>query len=162
MSAKLLLLALPLIFNTANIHITQERPVPYNTGTYGASNPLEPLGSNFPCQLGVPGMAASGPTEVKIGEPFDITFAGLATRGGGLCQISIVPGFNPSRTNANFRVIKIHYGCLTTSSGNIDNNTGPNTMTATISAGVEPGEYTQSWIWFSKTTNELYMMCAPI
>ena len=148
--------------NNAHTYITQEFPFSYNTGTYGAYNPLEPSGSNFPCQLGVPGMPASGPTEATVSIPFDITFAGLATHGGGMCQVSILPGFNPSRNNANFRVIKIHYGCLTTNGGNIDSNTSPNTMTATIPAGVEPGEYTQSWTWFSKTTNELCMMCAPI
>jgi len=114
-STKLLLLALSLSVNTANTHINQDLPVPHNDGTYGASNPLEPSSSNFPCQLGVSGMAASGPTQVTFGGPFDITFNGLATHGGGMCQITIVPGFNPSRTDANFPVIKTHYGCLTTS-----------------------------------------------
>ncbi|KAH7378630.1 hypothetical protein BKA64DRAFT_556444, partial [Cadophora sp. MPI-SDFR-AT-0126] len=136
-------------------HVTQEFPTTYNTGTYGASNPLGLSGSNFPCQLGVGGLPSSGTTEVAIGEPFNITFAGLATHGGGMCQISILPGFNPSKSNADFRVIKTHYECLTTTSGNLDSG-APNTMMATIPAGIETGEYTQSWTWASKTTNELY------
>ncbi|KAK0110190.1 hypothetical protein ONS95_002841 [Cadophora gregata] len=146
---------------SVHAHVTQEFPTPYKTGTYGASNPLEPSGSNFPCQLGTAGLPSTGPTEVTIGEPFNITFAGMATHGGGMCQIGILPGFNPSKSNADFRVIKTQYGCLTTTSGNLDSG-APTPMTATIPAGIEPGEYTQSWTWASKTTNELYMMCAPI
>ncbi|KAG4441986.1 hypothetical protein IFR05_002512 [Cadophora sp. M221] len=161
MLTTFLLLALPSSVAFVQAHVTQEFPAPFKTGTYGASNPLEPSGSNFPCQLGVAGLPSSGPTEVVIGESFSINFAGLATHGGGMCQISILPGLNPSKSNADFRVIKTHYGCLTTTIGNLDSG-APNTMTAIIPAGVEPGEYTQSWTWLSRTTNELHMMCAPI
>ncbi|CAG8979212.1 hypothetical protein HYALB_00013139 [Hymenoscyphus albidus] len=141
-------------------HITLESPKPFKVAADGLSNPLAPSGANFPCQ-GKVSLPDGGPTVMTIGQEQKTTFSGLATHGGGSCQISLLKGFEPSKENADFRVIKTQYGCLTNSKGNLDGGKA-NPMTFVIPDSVEPGDYSGSWTWQSEATGELYQMCFPI
>lgn len=154
-----------LLASLTNTHVILKAPKPCIFPAYGPSNPLDPSGSDFPCKMppGVTTLAIDGsPTTMAIGEPQTASFTGLAVHGGGSCQFSLLPGFEPSKSNADFRVIKsIEGGCPAAVPGNLESG-DPDTFLFTIPASVEPGNYTFAWNWVSRITNEVYMNCAPI
>lgn len=64
--------------------------------------------------------------------------------------MSLLPGFEPSKTNADFRVIKsIEGGCPAMNmEGNLEAGQNPNTYNFTIPSSVPAGDYTLSWTWY--------------
>ncbi|KAH6671749.1 endoglucanase [Halenospora varia] len=159
--------AITLLSSIAAGHVVLKTPKPYLPPAYGPSNPIETSGSNWPCQIpsGTGKLQIDGaPTTMAIGETQKMSFTGLAVHGGGSCQVGLLPGFEPSKTNADFRVIKsIEGGCVATNQkGNLNGNEEPTEFPYTIPDSVAPGNYTFAWTWVSRTTGEFYSMCAPI
>jgi hypothetical protein len=166
MTLKHPLLFAALLAHFAAGHIVLESPKPFKFPAYGPSNPLEPSGSDWPCKIpgGNKPMEIDGePTTIQIGGSYTASFTGLATHGGGSCQFSLLPGFEPSKENDDFRVIKsIEGGCpVADQAGNLQSGK-PDTFQFTLPSDLPPGNYTWAWTWQSRTTGELYMNCAPL
>jgi hypothetical protein len=154
-----------LLAHLATAHVVLESPKPFKFPAYGPSNPLEPSGSDWPCKIPSGGkiQVDGEPTTMRIGDTQTASFSGLAVHGGGSCQFSLLPGFNPSKDNDDFRVIKsIEGGCVVANQvGNILSG-APDTFDFTLPSDLAPGDYTWAWTWQSRTTGEFYMNCAPI
>lgn len=149
-------------------HIILETPKPYIFAAYGPSNPIEPTGSDYPCKIppGVSKLEIDGaPTVMAIGEAQTMSFTGLAVHGGGSCQISLTPGFEPNRQSQFSVIHSIEGGCpAINQKGNLNDGQSPDTYQYTIPDAVEPGNYTLAWTWVNRISGgtEFYMNCAPI
>lgn len=148
------MLILILFAALASGHIVLKTPKPYKFPAYGPSNPINPTGSDWPCKIpgGTGKLQIDGtPTFMVVGQPQSLSFerGNGAVHGGGSCQVSLLPGFEPSKTNADFRVIKsIEGGCpAMNQEGNLAEGQDPNTYNFTIPAETPAGDYTLSWTW---------------
>lgn len=161
----------PILASFASGHIVLETPKPFKFLGYGPSNPLDPTGFDWPCKI--PGGSAKleidgAPTPMQIGQPQILSFkrGNGAVHGGGSCQLSLLPGFAPSRSNADFRtILSIEGGCPTINQeGNLNDGQYPSNYTFTIPPLVPTGYYTLSWSWVNRIggSPEFYQNCAPI
>lgn len=146
----------------ASAHMLLSVPLPF-AGVI--SSPLEPDGSNYPCQLKYGQVQR---TAMALGSTQPLAFTGGATHGGGSCQISITYDLEPT-ANSHFRVIhSIEGGCPqegshSTNFGTAAGAPGPSQYTFTIPDYLPPGDATLAWTWFNRIGNrEMYMNCAPI
>lgn len=148
--------------SSASAHIFIETPVPFS----GVSkSPLEPSGSNFPCQGS--GYQITSMNEWAVGSKQTISFPidQTATHGGGSCQVSVTKDEKPTKDSVWKVIHSIEGGCPTSDSkGNLD--TDPGTLGKydfEVPAELPEGKMTMAWTWFNKVGNrEMYMNCAPI
>ncbi|KAK4225885.1 hypothetical protein QBC38DRAFT_249537 [Podospora fimiseda] len=145
----------------AQAHMLLRTPTPYPGHQSG---PLDPSGSNFPCQ----NVAFTGAaTEMPQGSTQQLAFTGSAVHGGGSCQVSITYD-NPPTANSEWKVIhSIIGGCpARNTAGNLPenpNNTDLEPYNFSIPADIPAGEATLAWTWLNKVGNrEFYMNCAPV
>ncbi|KAK3986281.1 hypothetical protein QBC44DRAFT_141043 [Cladorrhinum sp. PSN332] len=145
----------------AQAHMLLRTPAPY---AGHISSPLDPSGSNFPCQ----NVAFTGTaTEMAQGSTQEMAFTGSAVHGGGSCQVSLTYD-NPPTAASQWKVIhSIQGGCPARNTpGNLPENAalqGADTYPFTIPADVPAGEATLAWTWVNKVGNrEFYMNCAPV
>ncbi|KAK4461032.1 hypothetical protein QBC42DRAFT_271097 [Cladorrhinum samala] len=147
----------------AHAHMLLRVPTPYAGHVNG---PLDPSGSNFPCQLvsftGVP------PTEMAQGSAQEMALTGSVVHGGGSCQVSITYD-NPPTAASSWKVIhSIQGGCpARNQAGNIEPEDatlqGPDRYAFSIPSDIPTGNATLAWTWINKVGNrEFYMNCAPI
>ncbi|KAG9205995.1 hypothetical protein G6514_006273 [Epicoccum nigrum] len=143
--------------STTSAHMFIESPVPF-AGV--SKSPLDPSGSNFPCQGSTYEITTMNDwavgSDVTVSFPSDQT----ATHGGGSCQISVTKDQKPTK-DSKWKVIhSIEGGCPTTGSG----NGGPlGTFGFKVPEALPEGEMTMAWTWFNKVgQREMYMNCAPI
>jgi hypothetical protein len=142
-------------------HMTLRLPAPF-PGVI--SSPIEPDGSNYPCQMKVTG---GTPTKMEKGSKQQLGFTGSAVHGGGSCQVSITYDEAPN-AQSSFKVIhSIEGGCPARNTPGLlpDNPTGPapDTYDFTIPDDLPSGKAVLAWTWFNKVGNrEFYMNCAPI
>ncbi|KAK4137533.1 lytic polysaccharide monooxygenase, partial [Trichocladium antarcticum] len=146
-------------------HMLLRTPAPY-TSPQIQSGPLDPSGSNFPCQS-TGGAFVGAATSMAKGSKQSMGFTGSAVHGGGSCQISITYD-NPPTKDSAFKVIhSIQGGCPARNTpGNLpDNPSGaaPDTYDFTIPDDIPAGNATLAWSWMNKIGNrEFYMNCAPV
>ncbi|RYP59088.1 hypothetical protein DL769_008687 [Monosporascus sp. CRB-8-3] len=152
--------------SVSRAHVVLESPRPFKFLDYGASNPIEPDGSNFPCKkLAGQALAADGDRAVMaVGEPQELSFSGAAVHGGGSCQLSLTRDLQPTPASRWMVIHSIEGGCPARNQrGNLD---GPNldVYGFAIPRAVPPGDYTFAWTWLSRIGGlpEFYMNCAPI
>ncbi|KAI1841855.1 hypothetical protein JX265_010835 [Neoarthrinium moseri] len=152
----------------AQAHIILETPTPFKFAEYGPSNPLSPDGRDWPCKIppGTTKLEIDGsPTPMVIGEPQTLSFTGHAVHGGGSCQISLTPGFEPNKKSKFAVIHTIEGGCPAINrKGNLDDGENPNIYNYTIPDGITPGDYTLAWTWLNRIGGqpEMYMNCAPV
>lgn len=143
--------------STSSAHMFIESPVPF-AGV--SKSPLEPNGSNFPCQGS--SYQITTMNEWTVGSDVTVSFPAdqTATHGGGSCQISVSKDKAPTK-DSKWKVIhSIEGGCPTTGSGN-GGTLG--TFGFTVPESLPEGQLTMAWTWFNKVGNrEMYMNCAPI
>ncbi|KAJ4986642.1 hypothetical protein SVAN01_07828 [Stagonosporopsis vannaccii] len=148
--------------STTTAHIFMANPVPF-AGTI--KDPLDPSGSNFPCQGS--SYQITTMNEWSVGSDVTISFPPdqTATHGGGSCQVSVTKDKKPTK-DSKWKVIhSIIGGCPTSNSpGNLDTHGGSlGTYGFTVPEELPEGELTMAWTWFNKVGNrEMYMNCAPI
>ncbi|RYP65591.1 hypothetical protein DL771_008245 [Monosporascus sp. 5C6A] len=147
-------------------HVVLENPRPFKFLDYGATNPIEPDGSNFPCKkLAGQTLVADGDrTVMAVGEPQRLSFNGTAVHGGGSCQLSLTRDLQPTPESSWMVIHSIEGGCPARNQrGNLD---GPNVDVYgfAIPDAVAPGDYTFAWTWLNRIGGqpEFYMNCAPI
>ncbi|CAG8961698.1 hypothetical protein HYFRA_00006238 [Hymenoscyphus fraxineus] len=162
-----LLLLLPL----THAHIVLKTPKPFKFPAYGPSNPIDPTNPDWPCKLpsGVGSLIIDGtPTPITAGVPQTLSFerGNGAVHGGGSCQVSLLPGFAPSKENADFRVIKSwEGGCpARNQEGNLRDGEEAGDYEFVVPREVGDGEFTFAWTWIQRIggTPEFYQNCAPI
>jgi len=149
----------------AQAHMLLRTPAPY-TSPQLANGPLDPSGSNFPCQS-TGGAFVGTATKMEKGATQKMGFTGSAVHGGGSCQISITYDEQPNK-QSSFKVIhSIQGGCPARGvSGNAGSD--PSAQAADeyefqIPAEIPNGKATLAWSWLNKIGNrEFYMNCAPI
>ncbi|RYP42635.1 hypothetical protein DL767_000004 [Monosporascus sp. MG133] len=150
----------------SHAHVMLESPRPFKFLDYGATNPIEPDGSNFPCKK-LPGqtLVVDGDrTVMAVGEPQKLSFNGKAVHGGGSCQLSLTRDLQPTPDSSWMVIHSIEGGCPARNQrGNLN---GPNVdvYRFAIPDAVPPGDYTFAWTWLSRIGGqpEFYMNCAPI
>ncbi|KAL1868858.1 hypothetical protein VTK73DRAFT_3474 [Phialemonium thermophilum] len=144
----------------SSAHILLAFPTPYD-GTQ--NGPLDPSGSNFPCQVAPSGAT----TEMALGSSQNLSFIGQAVHGGGSCQVSITYDTNPSK-NSVWKVIhSIQGGCPAEGQagnmGDLASAKDPYTYNYQIPDDIPSGKATFAWTWINRIGNrEYYMNCAPI
>ncbi|RYP47460.1 hypothetical protein DL768_006485 [Monosporascus sp. mg162] len=150
----------------SHAHVVLENPRPFKFLDYGATNPIEPDGSNFPCKkfAGQTLEVDGNRTVMAVGEPQELSFSGRAVHGGGSCQLSLTRDLQPTPDSRWIVIHSIEGGCPARNQrGNLD---GPNVDVYgfAIPDAVAPGDYTFAWTWLSRIGGqpEFYMNCAPI
>ncbi|RYP23189.1 hypothetical protein DL765_001274 [Monosporascus sp. GIB2] len=150
----------------SHAHVVLENPRPFKFLAYGASNPIEPDGSNFPCKklAGQPLIVDGNRTVMAVGEPQVLSFSGSAVHGGGSCQLSLTRDLQPTPDSRWMVIHSIEGGCPARNQrGNLD---GPNADVYgfAIPQAIPPGDYTFAWTWLNRIGGqpEFYMNCAPI
>ncbi|KAK4169054.1 hypothetical protein QBC43DRAFT_200647 [Cladorrhinum sp. PSN259] len=145
----------------AQAHMLLRTPTPY---AGHISSPLDPSGSNFPCQ----NVAFTGSaTEMAQGSTQQMGFTGSAVHGGGSCQVSLTYD-NPPTAASSWKVIhSIQGGCpargVTANLPDNPDGAAPDSYPFTIPADVPAGNATLAWTWMNKIGNrEFYMNCAPV
>ncbi|KAI0129895.1 hypothetical protein BJ170DRAFT_593437 [Xylariales sp. AK1849] len=157
-----------LLLSTTQGHVILESPKPYKFAAYGPSNPLSPDGSDYPCKIppGTTKLEIDGvPTKMVVGETQTMSFTGLAVHGGGSCQISLTPGFEPNKQSKFSVIHSIEGGCpAANQKGNLAEGQSPDTYEYVIPNGIDEGQYTLSWSWWNRIGGqiEMYQNCAPI
>ncbi|GIZ47771.1 hypothetical protein CKM354_001085400 [Cercospora kikuchii] len=168
-------LAATLATSRAHMFILSPQPIEQTD----SKSPLDPSGSQFPCQGAV--LPASGGQKMEAGSTQKLAFnlgggANTAVHGGGSCQLSITYETDPAKQKhpANWHVIySIEGGCPTDAPGNLANAvecTEGSTDTAcvnefpfTVPKGVKDGHAIMAWTWFNNVGNrEMYMNCANV
>ncbi|KAJ9266042.1 CAZyme family AA11 [Paecilomyces variotii] len=168
-SKSIIAVAAVLSASFANAHIIMTKPVPYGLGTLNNS-PLDASGSDFPCkireQMWDNEESARETNTFKIGEPQTLAFKGIATHGGGSCQVSLTTDEHPTKDSKWMVIHSIEGGCPIQTAGNLVGSADtpvPNTFQFSIPDGISAGNYTLAWTWFNRVGNrEMYMNCAPI
>lgn len=159
---KILLASSLALGASAHMFISSPKPIPGSA----AKPPLDPSGSNFPCQ------GAELPTEggeiVQAGSQQTLAFdlgggANTATHGGGSCQLSVTYETDAAKQKdpSNWKVIySIEGGCPTDAKGNLDGGAGAvacpqsapdcvNSFNFTIPTGLKDGHVIMGWTWFN-------------
>lgn len=159
-----------LLAATVHAHIILIEPRPYKFPQNDTQqSPLNTAGLDYPCKFPAGFVPERGePTVLKLGKDANVMrWLGGATHGGGSCQISITPGFQPNN-KSEWQVIKsMEGGCPSSAPGNLGgsaNTPNPKTYTYTIPKDLEDiGDATISWTWFNRIgQREMYMNCAPV
>ncbi|KAI5365320.1 hypothetical protein Slin15195_G048540 [Septoria linicola] len=167
------------VISTTRAHMFISSPKPI-TGT-DSKSPLDPDGSQFPCQGGI--LPSAGGQSMNAGSEQTLAFDlgggdNTAVHGGGSCQISITYETDPVKQKdpTNWRVIySIEGGCPTDASGNLESGkvvdcTEGSTDTACVNEfpfsvpkGVKDGHAIMAWTWFNNIGNrEMYMNCMNV
>lgn len=147
-------------------HMLLRVPAPYTSPALQLG-PLDPSGSNYPCQALAGTRFAGTPTVMAKGSTQKMGFTGSAVHGGGSCQISLTYDNPPTRQSA-FKVIhSIQGGCPARGvAGNAPadpNAVAKDTYDFTIPEDIPAGNATLAWSWVNKVGNrEFYMNCAPV
>jgi hypothetical protein len=143
-------LSAALLIQAAYSHMLLQSPVPYGDPT---NSPLDPSGSNFPCQ-GV-SYTVKEMNNWAVGNTEKLSFKGSAVHGGGSCQIVVTTDKEPTK-DSKWKVIhSIEGGC--------PGANGPEEIPFTIPPELPNGEMTAAWTWFNRIGNrEMYMNCAPV
>lgn len=139
-------------------HLTLQQPVPYSKDTLTTS-PLSPDGSNYPCQLRDNAFEVGQENMITVGKPYEMTWDGSASHGGGTCQLSVTLDRAPT-AKSTFKVITSWIGgCPTANSSG-----GTHPFEWTMPPEVPNGKATLAWNWVSKLSGgpENYMNCAPV
>lgn len=130
--------------------------------------PLNPDGSNWPCQQVAGGAYVPGSqiNTYPIGSKQTLAFIGQAVHGGGSMQASISYDTSPDE-NSVWKVIKSWEGGAVAigQDGNMgDSASAPDPYTYTFDIpDIPAANATIQWTWFNKIGNrELYAQCAPI
>jgi hypothetical protein len=146
--------------SSTSAHMFLQNPVPFS----GVSkSPLDPSGSNFPCQGS--GYQITSMNEWTVGSDVTVSFPSdqTATHGGGSCQISVTKDQKPTKDSVWKVIHSIEGGCPTTNAGNINNPKDLGSFPFKVPSELPEGEMTMAWTWFNKVGNrEMYMNCAPI
>ncbi|RYP08414.1 hypothetical protein DL764_001902 [Monosporascus ibericus] len=147
-------------------HVVLENPRPFKFLDYGATNPIEPDGSNFPCKKPADQtlVVDGNRTVMAVGEPQTLSFSGKAVHGGGSCQLSLPRDLQPTPDSSWIVIHSIEGGCPARNKrGNLN---GPNVDVYgfAIPDTVAPGDYSFAWTWLNRIGGqpEFYMNCAPI
>ncbi|KAJ4306458.1 hypothetical protein N0V88_001260 [Collariella sp. IMI 366227] len=141
-------------------------PAPYTSPAL-QSSPLDPSGSNYPCQAFAGAMFAGTPTKMEKAIKQKMGFTGSAVHGGGSCQISITYD-NPPTAQSVFKVIhSIQGGCpargVAGNAGSDPNAQAKDEYEFRFPEDIPSGNATLAWSWLNKIGNrEFYMNCAPI
>jgi len=166
------------LFATAvNAHMAIQVPQPIPGSD--SKSPLDPSGSNFPCQGA--DLSGGSVTQMSAGSSQPLQFnlgqgANTAVHGGGSCQISL--GYSTDAASlknpSNWKVIHSFVGgCPTEAMGNLDTAV-PCSSTAgtacvnqnftfTVPSEVQNGNAILAWTWFNNVGNrEMYMNCAKV
>ncbi|GAB1314253.1 hypothetical protein MFIFM68171_04463 [Madurella fahalii] len=150
----------------AQAHMKMRSPAPYTSPAI-QNGPLDPSGSNFPCQAGDSGQYSGQPTKMEKGSKQILAFTGSATHSGGSCQVSITYD-NPPTKQSSWKVLhSIQGGCP---ARNTDGNTGNDPEAKAkdeyefpIDDDLPTGDATIGWSWLNKEGDrEFYMNCAPV
>ncbi|KAL2136936.1 hypothetical protein VTI74DRAFT_97 [Chaetomium olivicolor] len=150
----------------AQAHMLLRIPPPYTSPAL-QSGPLDPSGSNYPCQAAAGATFAGTATKMEKGSKQKMGFTGSAVHGGGSCQISITYD-NPPTAKSVFKVIhSIQGGCpargVAGNAGNDPNAQAKDEYEFTIPEDIPTGNATLAWSWLNKIGNrEFYMNCAPV
>ncbi len=146
----------------ANAHMRMSSPTPFGEPS---KSPLDPSGSNFPCQnIGYTGSASNN---WPVGSTQQLTFhAGdSAIHGGGSCQISVTTDKAPTKSSKWKVIHSIEGGCPYNAAGNLP-EAGSQTIPSypfTVPKALPNGDMAMAWTWFNRIGNrEMYMNCAPI
>ncbi|KAL2022420.1 hypothetical protein VTK56DRAFT_5487 [Thermocarpiscus australiensis] len=160
------LIAVGGLAGVSQAHMKLRIPAPFTTPE-GTSSPLDPSGSNFPCQI-QPGVQFQGtPTPMEKGSKQKMGFTGQAVHGGGSCQVSITYDKSPTKQSSWKVIHSIQGGCparnVAGNAGNDANAPDPDEYEFTIPQDIPSGDATLAWTWVNKIGNrEFYMMCAPV
>ncbi|KAF8243561.1 hypothetical protein K440DRAFT_589428 [Wilcoxina mikolae CBS 423.85] len=132
--------------------------------------PLDPSGSDFPCQNGRPDPTAS--RSYTPGSQALLQIQGTAVHGGGSAQMLITYDFPPT-ANSVWRVMQSFEGDHPIKSkGNMqdqDPRIAPSAsymlppITWNVPSGLPAGRAVVAWSWFNRMGNrEMYMKCATV
>ncbi len=149
----------------AQAHMLLRIPAPYTSPSL-QNGPLDPSGSNFPCQS-TGGAFTGTASKMEKGSTQKMGFTGQAVHSGGSCQISVTYDAQPNK-QSSFKVIhSIQGGCpargVTGNAGSDASAVAPDEYEFTIPADIPNGKATLAWSWLNKGGNrEFYMNCAPI
>jgi hypothetical protein len=153
--------------NFAGAHMMLVSPVRFSQPV-ATQGPLNPDGSNWPCQQVAGGSYTPGAQMniYPLGSKQIIALEGTAVHGGGSMQASITYDTDPDK-NSVWKVIKSWEGGAVAigQAGNMgDDATAPDPYTYTFEIPDIPvGNGTVQWTWLNKIGNrELYAQCAPI
>ena len=146
-------------------HLKLKTPIPYGNLSLN-TEPLESSGADWPCKQRPGWDEIVAWNVIPLNTPYNLTFQGQATHGGGSCQISLTRDTPPTVTSI-FRVIKtFEGGCPSANIKNVGTDPfgyGADAFTFEIPKSVKEGNYTLAWTWANKIGNrEFYMNCAPI
>ncbi|KAK5663130.1 hypothetical protein OQA88_6547 [Cercophora sp. LCS_1] len=150
----------------SSAHVLISTPVPFSVPALH-NGPLQPDGSDFPCQSTGGVYQAAAANVMALGSTQPLDFLGTAVHGGGSCQISITYDTQPTK-NSVWKVIhSIEGGCPARNTpGNLGNDPNfkvPFDYSFPIPSDIPTGNATIAWTWLNKIGNrEFYMNCAPV
>jgi hypothetical protein len=158
-------------------HMFIQEPPPFADSQ--SKSPLDPSGSNFPCQAST--LQGGTVTNLVAGQSQGLQFnlgagANTAVHGGGSCQISVTYETDAAamKDPTNWKVLHSFVGgCPTEALGNLDTSvacTGSGDtncvnqgFTFNVPSEVQNGKAVLAWTWFNNVGNrEMYMNCAPV
>lgn len=167
------------LFTAANAHLAIQQPPPIPGSD--SKSPLDPSGSNFPCQGA--DLSQGTVTNMAVGSSQPLKFnigangENWAVHGGGSCQISITYETDPAKLKSPSSWSVIHSfvgGCPTNAKLNLDpaamactgsdsSNCVNQGFTFSIPPEVKSGNAIMAWTWFNNVGNrEMYMNCARV
>jgi hypothetical protein len=129
-------------------------------------NPLDPSGSDFPCQGGTPDATIPSGNKYELGSSGTLQIQGSAVHSGGSGQVVISYKFPPSNNQDDWYVLTSYQGNHPINvDGNLpegDNNSiAP--MQFKVHESLPKGKAIIAWNWFNKSGNrEHYMKCATV
>ncbi|KAK0652034.1 hypothetical protein B0T16DRAFT_322987 [Cercophora newfieldiana] len=150
----------------SSAHVVISDPKPFAIPALH-NGPIQPDGSDFPCQNTGGGYQAAGVNNMELGSSQPLNFVGTAVHGGGSCQVSITYDTAPNK-NSVWKVIhSIEGGCpAKNTAGNLGNDPNfkvPFDYSFPIPSDIPAGNATIAWTWLNKIGNrEFYMNCAPV
>lgn len=160
------ILAVGALAALSSAHIVISDPKPFAVPALH-NGPIQPDGSDFPCQNSGGGYQSAGANVMALGSSQPLNFVGTAVHGGGSCQVSITYDTAPDK-NSVWKVIhSIEGGCpAKNTAGNLGNDPNlkvPFDYSFPIPSDIPTGNATIAWTWLNKIGNrEFYMNCAPV
>lgn len=128
-----------------------------------ASSPLEPDGSNYPCQGAIPDMYPTA--NFTAGEAAELRIIGSAAHGGGSGQIAFTLDFPPTKNSVWY----VAYSFIGDHPFKVDGNFPADPVMHhppiqwKVPKNLPSGRLTFAWNWYNKVGNrEHYMKCSTV
>jgi len=163
------LLAVAAVLPAVNAHLRMGTPTMFKNHKQAEGfvlNPLDPSGSDFPCQGGIPDETVPPENFLQLGSDATLQIKGSAVHGGGSGQMVISYDFPPSKDTSKWRVLTSYEGNHPMQAeGNLTPGQDDSipALKYKVWEFLPKGKAIVAWNWFNHIGNrEHYMKCAVV